>query len=166
VDPAQKKIMEYTERRVEDVVIVDLEGKATFGTRGAALCQIVGDLLDRGESCILLNMAEVSYIDSGGLGDLVVSFVRVSKRNGQLKLLNLNDKHRDVLEITRLIDVIQHFSDETEAVNSFESDRRVRDRAGPTKALKTKEPTRGVEPLRTRRPPPPASTSSSTGSRS
>lgn len=69
-----------------------------------------------------VRVAEVSYIDSGGLGDLVVSFVRVSKRNGQLKLLNLNDKHRDVLEITRLIDVIQHFSDETEAVNSFDTD--------------------------------------------
>ncbi len=113
--------MEYTERHVGDVVIVDLKGKATFGTRGLALRQIVGDLLDRGERYILLNMAEVSYIDSGGLGDLVVSFVKVSKRDGQLKLLSLNDKHRDVLEITRLIDVIRHFSDETEAVNSFDS---------------------------------------------
>ncbi len=113
--------MEYTERRVRDVVIVDLEGKATFGTRGLALLQIVEDLLDRGERCILLNMAEVSYIDSSGLGDLVVSFVNVSKRNGQLKLLSLNDKHREVLEMTRLIDVIRHFSDETEAIKSFDT---------------------------------------------
>ncbi len=113
--------MEYTERRVGDVVIVDLKGKATFGTRGIALRQIVGDLLDRGEKRLLLNMAEVSYIDSSGLGDLVVSFVRVSKRNGQLKLLSLTDRHRDVLEMTGLIDVIRHFSDETEAVNSFDT---------------------------------------------
>ncbi len=111
--------MENTERRVGHVVIVDLKGKATFGTRGLAMRQIVGDLLDRGERCILLNMAEVSYIDSGGLGDLVVSFIKASKHNGQLKLLNLNDKHHDVLEMTHLIDVIRHFSDETEAINSF-----------------------------------------------
>jgi len=114
--------MEYTERRVGDVVIVDLEGKATIGTRGPTMLQIAGDLLDRGERCILLNMAEVSYIDSSGLGDLVVSFLKVSKRNGQLKLLSLDDKHRDLLEMTRLIDVIRHFSDETEAVNSFDTD--------------------------------------------
>ena len=114
--------MEYTERRFGDVVIVDLEGKATFGTRGLTLRQIVGDLLDRGERCILLNMAEVSYIDSGGIGDLVVSSVRVSKRSGQLKLLNLTDKTHDVLEMTRLIDVIRHSSDETEAVNSFDTE--------------------------------------------
>ena len=113
--------MEYTERRVGDVVIVDLKGKVTFGTRGVTLHQIVEDLLERGETCILLNMAEVSYIDSSGLGDLVVSFLKVSKRNGQLKLLSLDDKHRDLLEMTRLIDVIRHFSDETEAVNSFDT---------------------------------------------
>jgi len=112
--------MEYTERRFGDVVIVDLEGKATFGTRGLALRQIVEDLLDRGERRILLNMAEVSYMDSGGIGDLVVSFIRVSKRSGQLKLLNLTDKTHNLLEMTSLIDVIRHFSDETEAVNSFD----------------------------------------------
>ena len=114
--------MKYTERRFGDVVIVDLEGKAAFGTRGFALRQIVGDLLDRGERCILLNMAEVSYIDSGGIGDLVVSFIRVSKRSGQLKLLSLTDKTRHVLEMTGLIDVFRHFSDETEAVNSFHTE--------------------------------------------
>jgi len=113
--------MEYTERRVDDVVIVDLEGRATFGTPGLDLRQIVAGLLDRGEKCILLNMAEVHYMDSGGLGDLVVSFVKVSRRNGQLKLLNLNDKLDDVLEMTHLIDVFGHFSDETEAVNSFDT---------------------------------------------
>ena len=112
--------MKYTERCFGDVVIVDLKGKATFGTRGSALRQIVGDLLDRGETCILLNMAEVSYMDSGGIGDLVGGFVRVSKRSGQLKLLNLTDKTHNLLEMTGLIDVIRHFSDETEAVNSFD----------------------------------------------
>ncbi len=111
--------MEHTERRVGDVLIVDLEGKVAFGTRGPTLLQIVGNLLDRGERYILLNMADVSYVDSGGLGDLVASVINVSKRNGQLKLLNLNDKHHDVLEMTHLIDLFRHFADETAAVNSF-----------------------------------------------
>ena len=111
--------MDYTERRVGDVVIVDLKGKATIGTPGPALRQIVGGLLDRGDRCILLNMAEVGYMDSGGIGDLVVSFVRASKQGGELKLLNLNDKHHDVLDMTRLIDIFRHFADETEAVDSF-----------------------------------------------
>ena len=114
--------MEHTERRVGDVLIVDLEGKATLGTPGPTLRQIVGNLLDRGERCILLNLAGVSYVDSGGLGDLVVSFIQVSKHHGQLKLLNLNNKHQDVLEMTHLIDVFRHFSDETTAVNSFDTE--------------------------------------------
>ena len=113
--------MEHTEHRLGDVVIVDLEGKATCGTRGLELRQIVEKLLDSGERCILLNMAEVSYLASSGLGDLVVSFVKASNRSGQLKLLSLNDKPRDVLGMTGLIDVIPHFSDETEAVNSFDT---------------------------------------------
>ena len=114
--------MEHTERRVGDVLIVDLEGKAALGARGPTLRQIVGNLLDRGERCILLNMAEVTYVDSGGLGDMVVSFIKVSKHNGELKLLNLNDRHHDVLEMTHLIDVFHHFADEAAAVNSFDSD--------------------------------------------
>jgi len=122
VDPAQEKIMKYTERRFGAVIIVDLKGKAAFGTRGLALRQIVENLLDRGERCILLNMAEVSYMDSGGIGELVVSLVRVSKRCGQLKLVNLTDRTHRLLEMTGLIDVIRHFSDETEAVNSFDTE--------------------------------------------
>lgn len=114
--------MNYKERRVGDVVIVDLEGKVTLGTRGIALRQILGDLLDRGERCILLNMAEVSYMDSSGIGELVVSFIRVSKSSGQLKLLNLTDRTHHLLEMTGLVDVIRHFSDETEAINSFDTE--------------------------------------------
>ena len=70
VRPAREKAIDYTERRVGDVVIVDLKGKATIGTPGPAMRQIVGGLLDRGERSILLNMAEVGYMDSGGIGDL------------------------------------------------------------------------------------------------
>ena len=113
--------MESTERRVGDVVIVDLEGKAAFGTPGRTMRQIVGDLLDHGERCILLNMAGVGYMDSGGLGDLMSTYARVSRLNGQLELLNLSDQHRELLDMTRLIDVISHFSDETEAVDSFDT---------------------------------------------
>jgi anti-sigma B factor antagonist len=113
--------MEHAERRVGNVVVVDLEGKATFGTQGIDLRQIVGDLLERGERCILLNMAEVSYMDSSGIGDLAGSFVSVSKQGGQMKLLNLSDKIHRLLEMTGLIDIVQHFSDETAAVRSFDT---------------------------------------------
>ena len=111
--------MKYAERRLGDVVVVDLEGKAIIGTRGLDLRQIVGDLLDRGERQILLNMAEVDYMDSEGIGDLAASFVSVLNNDGQMKLLNLTDRTHRLLEITGLIDIVQHFSDETEAVRSF-----------------------------------------------
>lgn len=112
--------MEYAERRVGDVVIVDLEGRATFGSPGADLRQIVGGLLDRGDRCILLNMAEVSYMDSSTIGDLASSFVSVLNHSGRMKLLNLTDKTHRLLEMTGLIDIVEHFSDETEAVRSFD----------------------------------------------
>lgn len=114
--------MEYAERRLGDVVVVDLKGKATFGSPGFDLRRIVGDLLDRGERYILLNMAEVTYMDSSGIGDLAGSFVSVSKHSGQMKLLSLTDKTHRLLEMTGLIDIVQHFSDETEAVLSFDTE--------------------------------------------
>lgn len=114
--------MQYADRRVGDVVIVDLAGKATFGAPGLALRQIVAGLLERGERNVLLDMTGVGYMDSGGLGDLVVSFVKMSRCDGQLKLLNLGDKHRHLLELTGLIDVIPSFSDEAEALASFDID--------------------------------------------
>ena len=112
--------MEYTTRRVDDVVIVDLEGRAAIGSPGVTMRQIVGDLLDSGHRRILFNFAGVGYIDSGGLGDLVVSFVKAKQRDGQLMLLNLEEKHQDVLEMTHLIEVIRHFADEAEAVAGFD----------------------------------------------
>ena len=114
--------MEFSDRRVGNVVIVNLAGKATFGAPGLDLHQIVAGLLDRGERNVLLDMTGVGYMDSGGLGDLVGSFVKMSRRNGQLKLVNLGDKHRYLLELTGLIDVIPSFSDEAEAVASFDID--------------------------------------------
>jgi anti-sigma B factor antagonist len=114
--------MEYAERRLGDVVVVDLEGKVTLGTRGIPLRQLVGDLLDRGERRILLNMAEVDYMDSTGIGDLAGSFVSVMNNDGEMKLLNLTDRTHRLLEITGLIEIVQHFSDETEAVRSFDTE--------------------------------------------
>jgi anti-sigma B factor antagonist len=114
--------MEYAERRLGDVVVVDLGGKAITGTQGFDLRRNVGDLLDRGERSILLNMAAVDYMDSEGIGDLAGSFVSVSKHDGQMKLLNLTDRVYRLLEITGLIDIVQHFSDETEAVRSFDTE--------------------------------------------
>ena len=82
--------------------------------------QIVIERLDRGERRIVLNMAEVDYMDSSGIGDLAASFTSVLNHSGQMKLLNLSDKIHRLLEMTGLIEIIQHYSDETEAVRSFD----------------------------------------------
>ena len=112
--------MEWVERRVEDVVIIDLKGKLTLGS-GDVLRSIIRDLLDRDEKNILLNLHKVSYMDSAGVGELVASYTTSSNREADLKLLNLTSKIRDLLQFTQLISVFEHFSDETEAIESFRS---------------------------------------------
>ena len=111
--------MKWAERRVEDVVIIDLKGKLTLGSGDVQLRSIIRDLLDRGEKNIVLNLDKVSYMDSAGVGELVASYTTASNREADLKLLNLTSKIRDLLQFTQLISVFEHFSDETEAVDSF-----------------------------------------------
>ena len=112
--------MKYSERRVDDVVIVDLKGKLTLGSGDVKLRQVVRDLLDRDEKKIVLNLAKVGYMDSAGVGELVASFTTASSRDANLKLLNLTSKIRDLLQFTQLISVFDSFSDEAEAIASFE----------------------------------------------
>ena len=112
--------MKYSERRVDGVVIVDLKGKLTLGSGDVKLRQVVRDLLDRDEKKIVLNLAKVGYMDSAGVGELVASFTTASSRDANLKLLNLTSKIRDLLQFTQLISVFDSFSDEAEAIASFE----------------------------------------------
>jgi anti-sigma B factor antagonist len=106
-------------RQVGGVTIVDISGRIVLGEESAALRDLVGDLLSNEHRQILFNLAEVSYIDSAGLGSLVSAFTSVRKQKGELKLLNLTNKVQDVMQITKLYTVFDIMNDETEGVKSF-----------------------------------------------
>jgi anti-sigma B factor antagonist len=106
-------------RQVDGVTIVNITGRIVLGQETAALRDLVLGLLDKGQKKILLNLGAVNYIDSAGLGQLVGAFTSVRKRQGELKLLNLNHKVRDVMQITRLYTVFDIMDDEAVAVKSF-----------------------------------------------
>lgn len=111
--------MKHSERRVDDVVIVDLDGKLTLGSGDVQLRQIMTDLMDRNEKKILLNLERVSYMDSAGTGELVAAYTTCNNNEASLKLLNLTAKVRDLLMFTQLISVFEDYSDVAEAVHSF-----------------------------------------------
>jgi anti-sigma B factor antagonist len=111
--------MKITERQVKDVTILDLEGKILIGEGDDALREAVTRVVDSGKTRILLNLAEVPYVDSAGLGEIVRCYTTVSRKGGRLKLLNLTKKIKDLLSITKLLTVFETFENEDEAVTSF-----------------------------------------------
>ena len=108
-----------TIRQVGDVIIVDLSGRITLGDGSGVVRETVKDVLKGGQKNLLLNLGDVSYIDSSGIGELVSGFTTVTNQHGQLKLLNLTKRVRDLLQITKLYTVFEVFDDETTAVRSF-----------------------------------------------
>ena len=106
-------------RKIDGVNIVDLSGKITIGEGTIVLKDAVRNLLQRNEKKILLNLADVSYIDSSGIGELVSSFTTAGNQGGKLKLLNLTKKVHDLLSITKLLTVFEVFDDEAKAIQSF-----------------------------------------------
>jgi len=106
-------------RQAGSVTIVDISGRIVLGEESAALRQLVCDLLNKGHKNILFNLADVNYIDSSGLGNLVGAFTSVRKQGGELKLLNLTNKVQDLMQITRLYTVFDILDDEAVAVKSF-----------------------------------------------
>ena len=112
-------VLYATIREVETITIVDLSGRISLGEGSALLRRTVRDLLDNGHTKILLNLGDVNYIDSSGIGELVSGFTAVRSREGQLKLLNLTKKVHDLLQITKLFTVFEVYSDEGPAVMSF-----------------------------------------------
>lgn len=106
-------------RQVDKVTIVDMSGRITLGEGSSTLRETVRDLLSKGQKKVLLNLGDVSYIDSSGIGELVSSFTSVSNQGGQLKLLNLQRKVHDLLQITKLYTVFEVHTDEAAAVKSF-----------------------------------------------
>lgn len=109
--------MKSSERRVGDVVVLDLEGRLALGNHN--LLDVIGELVDRGEKCILVNLDYVRYMDSTSVGDLVVGYTTATKSGAELKLLNVPPKIVDLLTIHHLIDVFERYSDEAEALESF-----------------------------------------------
>jgi anti-sigma B factor antagonist len=106
-------------RQVGDVTVVDVSGRITLGEGSSALRDALRDLAAKGHTKILLNLEEVSYIDSSGIGELVSGFTSVSNAGGQLKLLGLTKRVKDLLQITKLYTVFEVFDAETTAIRSF-----------------------------------------------
>jgi anti-sigma B factor antagonist len=111
--------MKIDERRVGDVVILDLKGKITLGEGDELLKDKVNSLVNQGDKKIVLNLAEVPYIDSAGLGEVVRTYTTVSRQSGSLKLLKLTKRITDLLSITKLLTVFETYDSEDEAVRSF-----------------------------------------------
>jgi anti-sigma B factor antagonist len=106
-------------RQVGDVSVVDVAGRITLGEGSSALRDTIRGLVSSDQKKILLNLGEVSYIDSSGIGELVSGFTTVTNSGGQLKLLNLAKRVKDLLQITKLYTVFDVHEDEAEAVRSF-----------------------------------------------
>ena len=114
-------MMKVTSRQVDGVTIVDLSGRITLGEGSAVLRDTVHELLRKGQKKILLNLAEVSYIDSSGIGELVSAYTSIRNQAGDLKLLNLTKKVHDLLQITKLYTVFDIQENEAAAVASFDA---------------------------------------------
>jgi len=106
-------------RQVGDVTVIDVSGRITLGEGSSNLREGIRDLLARGNRKILLNLGDVSYIDSSGIGELVSAFTSVANQGGKLRLLNLTKRVRDLLQITKLYTVFEVYDDEAAAVRSF-----------------------------------------------
>lgn len=109
-----------TTREVGVITLVDLSGRISLGEGSALLRKTIRDLLDGGNNKILLNLGDVNYIDSSGIGELVSGFTAVRSRGGELKLLHLTKKVHDLLQITKLFTVFEVYTDEPTGVRSFQ----------------------------------------------
>ena len=110
-----------TSREVGDVTVIDMDGRITLGEGSALLRDLVHEKLATGHKKILMNLAGINYIDSTGLGELVSGYRMVKSEGGELKLLNLNKKVADLLQITKLYTVFDIHNQEAQAVASFHS---------------------------------------------
>jgi anti-sigma B factor antagonist len=113
--------MKASTRNVDQITVVDLSGRITLGEGSVVLRDTVRNLVGQGNKKILLNLGDVNYIDSSGIGELVSAFTSVRNQGGELKLLNLTKKVHDLLQITKLYTVFDVKDDEAAAVNSFKA---------------------------------------------
>lgn len=111
--------VKLTHRQVGDVTVIDAAGRITLGEGSSTFRDSIKDLTAKGNKKILLNLGDVSYIDSSGIGELVSGFTTVANSGGHLKLLNLTKRIQDLLQITKLYTVFEVFDDEAAALASF-----------------------------------------------
>ncbi|HEY1527091.1 MAG TPA: STAS domain-containing protein [Candidatus Angelobacter sp.] len=111
--------MKATNRQVDGVAVVDMSGRITLGEGSVVLRDTIRDLIGKGQKKILLNLGDVTYIDSSGIGELVSAFTAVRREGGELKLLKLTKKVHDLLQITKLYTVFDIKDDEAAAVQAF-----------------------------------------------
>ena len=111
--------LDVKQRQAGDVSILDLSGAVRMGEGAITLRNAIRGLIDQGTKKILLNLAGVKNIDSSGIGELIANYTTLSRDGGQLKLLSLTEKIRDLLVITKLLTVFDSFDDEAEALNSY-----------------------------------------------
>ena len=111
--------MEITERTVDTITILDLSGRLTIGEGAQLLKDKCESLVFQGRSSVIVNLAAVPYIDSGGLGQLVACYTTLAKAGGRLTLLNVGTRNHDLLSITKLVSVFDTFDTEREAIDSY-----------------------------------------------
>jgi len=111
--------VKLTARQVGDVTVLDAAGRITLGEGSSTFRETIRGLVNEGKKKVLLNLADVSYIDSSGIGEMVSSFTTVTNAGGQMKLLNLTKRVQDLLQITKLYTIFEVFDDEAKAAVSF-----------------------------------------------
>jgi anti-sigma B factor antagonist len=111
--------IKLTTRQVGDVCVIDAVGRITLGEGSSLFRDTIRDLATKGDKKLLLNLGEVTYIDSSGIGEMVSGFTTVTNQGGQLKLVGLNKRVKDLLQITKLYTVFEAFEDEATAIRSF-----------------------------------------------
>jgi len=117
--------LDTQQREREGITILDLKGRITVGTEASSLRTKVSDLVAAGIKTIVLNLQHVDYIDSTGLGAVVMIATTLRKSGGAVKLLNLNRRNIELLVMTKLATVFEIFTDEQDAVSSFYPDRKL-----------------------------------------
>ena len=118
--------LDIHERDREGIAILDLDGRLTVGNEMSSYRETMKTLIDAGKRSIILNLAKVDYVDSTGLGALVMTYTTLNKAGGKIKLLNLTRRSIELLVMTKLTTIFEVFDDEQNAVNSFFPDREIK----------------------------------------
>jgi anti-sigma B factor antagonist len=113
-------MLNINQRQVDYITILDLNGRITIGEGSTQFRESIRRLMDQARNRVVLNFADVNYVDSSGIGELVSAYTSLNNQGGQLKLLNLPKRIRDLLRITKLDTVFEIFEDEATALRSFQ----------------------------------------------